>query len=138
VSQWLLFNAKFRFFFSYSMARTSYFPWDSNSRVESKICIIDIWFFSPKQTSLMSKNKDWLDRNQDNVSVWNHISNHGLLLQWAYIKKTHDMLLNVKELLLFAYKREMNIDTSYWSSECETTYLTTDCCFNELALWKSN
>jgi hypothetical protein len=33
--------------------------------------------------ALRSKNKDWLARNQDNVSEWGDISFRGLLFQWA-------------------------------------------------------
>ena len=31
----------------------------------------------------MRKSKDWLDRNQDNVSEWGDMSIRGLLFQWA-------------------------------------------------------
>jgi hypothetical protein len=31
----------------------------------------------------MSKSKDWLDRNQDNVSEWNNVSTNRLLFQWS-------------------------------------------------------
>jgi hypothetical protein len=31
----------------------------------------------------MSKSKDWLARNKNNVSVWSDMSTHGLLFQWA-------------------------------------------------------
>ena len=37
--------------------------------------------FSAKNTLLRRKNKDWLARNQDNVSEWGDISIHGLLFQ---------------------------------------------------------
>jgi hypothetical protein len=33
------------------------------------------------QTALKRKNKDWLARNQDNVSEWDDMSISGLLLQ---------------------------------------------------------
>jgi hypothetical protein len=34
-------------------------------------------------TALRRKNKDWLARNQDNVSEWGDMSTRGLLFQWA-------------------------------------------------------
>ena len=43
--------------------------------------------FSAKQVVLRSKSKDWLTRNQNNVSEWSDISTHGLLFQWASTMK---------------------------------------------------
>ena len=42
---------------------------------------IGICCFSAKHAALSSKSKDWLVRNQDNVSEWSDISNLGLLFQ---------------------------------------------------------
>ena len=42
---------------------------------------IGICCFSAKHTTLRRKNKDWLDRNQNNVSEWNDMSTGGLLFQ---------------------------------------------------------
>ena len=42
---------------------------------------IGICSFSTKHTALRRKNKDWLPRNQDNVSEWSGMSIRGLLLQ---------------------------------------------------------
>ena len=42
---------------------------------------IGICCFSAKHTALRSKNKDWLDRNQDNVSVCSGMSTRTLLFQ---------------------------------------------------------
>jgi hypothetical protein len=39
--------------------------------------------FSSKHASLKRKSKDWLARNQDNVSEWSDMSIRGLLFQWA-------------------------------------------------------
>ena len=39
---------------------------------------IGICCFSAKQAALERKNKDWLARNQDNVSEWGDMSIHGL------------------------------------------------------------
>ena len=44
---------------------------------------IGICCFSAKHAALRSKNKDWLARNQNNVSEWSELSIHGLLFQWA-------------------------------------------------------
>jgi hypothetical protein len=42
---------------------------------------IGICCFSFKHTALRRKGKDWLARNQDNVSEWGDMSIHGLLFQ---------------------------------------------------------
>jgi hypothetical protein len=42
---------------------------------------IGICCFSAKYTALKRKSKDWLDRNQDNVSEWSDMSIYGLLFQ---------------------------------------------------------
>ena len=42
---------------------------------------IGICCFSAKHASLRRKSKDWLDRNQNNVSEWSDISTRGLLFQ---------------------------------------------------------
>ena len=48
---------------------------------------IDICCFSGKHAALRRKSKDWLARNQDNVSEWGYMSLRGLLFQWASIIK---------------------------------------------------
>ena len=42
---------------------------------------IGICYFSAKHAALRSKSKDWLARNQNNVSEWGDMSIHGLLFQ---------------------------------------------------------
>ena len=42
---------------------------------------IDIFCFSDKHAALRRKSKDWLARNQDNVSVGDNMSIRGLLFQ---------------------------------------------------------
>ena len=42
---------------------------------------IGICCFSPKHAALNRKSKDWLARNQNNVSEWSDMSTHGLLFQ---------------------------------------------------------
>ena len=44
---------------------------------------IGICCFSTKHAALRSKSKDWLARNQNNVSEWSDMSTRGQLLQWA-------------------------------------------------------
>jgi hypothetical protein len=44
---------------------------------------IGICCFSAKHAALSSKRKDWLARNQNNVSEWSDISTRELLFQWA-------------------------------------------------------
>ena len=36
-----------------------------------------------KHVALRRKGKDWLARNQDNVSEWDNVSSRGLLFQWV-------------------------------------------------------
>ena len=42
---------------------------------------IGICSFSTKHIALRRKSKDWMSRNQDNVSEWEEMSIHGLLFQ---------------------------------------------------------
>ena len=42
---------------------------------------IGICCFSAKHAALRRKSKDWLDRNQNNVSEWSDMSTRGLLFQ---------------------------------------------------------
>jgi hypothetical protein len=44
---------------------------------------IGICCFSAKHTTLRRKSKDWLARNQNNVSEWSDMSARRLLFQWA-------------------------------------------------------
>jgi len=44
---------------------------------------LGICCFSAKHATLRRKSKDWLALNQDNVSVWDDMSIHGLLSQWV-------------------------------------------------------
>jgi hypothetical protein len=45
--------------------------------------------FSDKHAALRRKSKDWLARNQNNVSEWSDMSNRGLLFQWVAITKSN-------------------------------------------------
>ena len=42
---------------------------------------IGICCFSAKHAASRRKSKDWLARNQNNMSEWNNISTHGQLFQ---------------------------------------------------------
>ena len=44
---------------------------------------IGICCFSAKHTALRRKSKDWLARNQNNVSEWSDMHTHRLLFQWV-------------------------------------------------------
>jgi hypothetical protein len=48
---------------------------------------IGICCFSAKYTTLRWKSKDWLARNQNNMSEWSDMSTRGLLFQLASIIK---------------------------------------------------
>jgi hypothetical protein len=54
-------------------------PWSD----KTKDYKIGMCCFSAKPVVLRRKNKDWLARNQNNVSEWNDMSTRRLLLQWA-------------------------------------------------------
>ena len=48
---------------------------------QTKGYAIGICGFSAKDAALRRKNKDWLARNQDNMSEWGDMSIRGLLFQ---------------------------------------------------------
>jgi hypothetical protein len=48
---------------------------------QSKDYTIGICCFSAKHAALRRKSKDWLARNQKNVSEWSDISTRGLLFR---------------------------------------------------------
>jgi hypothetical protein len=48
---------------------------------------IGICCFSAKHTAIRSMSKDWLARNQNNVSEWSDMSTHRLLSQWTSTMK---------------------------------------------------
>ena len=50
---------------------------------------IGICYFFTKHTALRRKSKDWLARNQENVSEWGDMSIRGLLFQWASTIKSY-------------------------------------------------
>ena len=48
---------------------------------QTKDCTIGICCFSANHAAPSRKSKDWLARNQDNVSEWNNMSIRGLLFE---------------------------------------------------------
>jgi hypothetical protein len=54
---------------------------------QTKDYAIGICCFSAKHAALRRKSKDWLPRNQNNVSKWSDMSTRWLLFQWASIIK---------------------------------------------------
>ena len=54
-------------------------PWSG----QTKVYKMGICCFLAKHAELKRKSKDWVGRNQDNVSEWGDMSICGLLLQWA-------------------------------------------------------
>jgi hypothetical protein len=60
----------------------------SNSSPHRSLCFVKfinscepICFFSAKHATLRRKGKDWLARNQNNVSEWSNMSTRGLFFQ---------------------------------------------------------
>ena len=77
-------------------------PWSG----QTKDYKIGICCFSAKHAAFRRKSKDWLARNQDNVSKWGDISTRGLLFQWAStIKIQLSMLVEYKaDLIIISLK----------------------------------
>ena len=59
----------------------------SSSAVDRGFDKIGIYCFSAKHTALRRKSKDWLVRNQDNMSEWDDMFICGQLFQCASIIK---------------------------------------------------
>ena len=68
---------------------TSFSPWSG-------------YCFFVKYAALRRKSKDWLARNQDNVSEWDDMSIRGLLFHWASI-------IEIQLSMLVWYKAEVTI-----------------------------
>jgi hypothetical protein len=111
---------------------------------------IGICCFSAKHASLRSKSKDWLARNQDNVSEWSDMSIRGLLKHRILAKNSIlTPCMPLKKSINKTYI--LNSPTqkkSYSSTASEgtgwlgirimcpsgATCLSVDCCFSGLAL----
>ena len=61
-----------------------------------------IFGFSTKHAALRSKSKDWLARNQNNVSELSDISTRRLLLQWAGLEQRGPRHHLIENLLVLA------------------------------------
>ena len=68
---------------------------------------IGICCFSAKHAALRRKRKDWLARNQDNVSEWSHMSIRRLLFQWANTIKIQPYIVQ----RVFSYVQKLQ---SWW------------------------
>ena len=72
---------------------------------------IGVCCFSDKQAALRRKSKDWLARNQANVSEWSDMSTLGLLFQWASSIKIQ------LSVLVYSTKR-ISSSSSHWKLTC--------------------
>jgi hypothetical protein len=77
VSEWLLFNANSAIFQLY-YGENKLIINEMMMRSATKDYKIGICCFSAKHAALRRKSKDWLARNQNNVSEWSDISTRGL------------------------------------------------------------
>jgi hypothetical protein len=76
---------------------------------------IGICWFSAKHAALRRKSKDWLARNQNNVSEWSDMSTRGLLFQWSStIKIQLSVLVKYKaDLIIISLK--INLYSPWYS-----------------------
>jgi hypothetical protein len=74
---------------------------------------IGICCFSAKQAALSRKSKDWLDRNQNNVSEWRDISLCGLLHHRCAIGIIMVMILWL-DLILYVSLMSSSLSASEW------------------------
>jgi hypothetical protein len=72
-----------------------------------------MYCFPSEHVTLVSKNKDGLVRNQDNVSEWNVISTRGVLFQWASTIKIKLSVL-VSNYLIHWATRALRMEYSEW------------------------
>ena len=72
--------------------------------------------FSAKHATLRRKSKDWLARNQDNVSEWGEMSTRGLLFRWASTKKIQqNVLVYYKADLIIIISLKTNLFSPWYS-----------------------
>jgi hypothetical protein len=86
------------------LIRSKYKVVDSKKCCQTKDYNIGICSFSTKHTALRRKNKDWLPRNQDNVSEWSEMSIRGLLLQWARTKQINVTVTRISPQIVLPLK----------------------------------
>ena len=82
---------------------------------QTKYYNIGIWCFSAKHTALRRENKDWLPRNQNNVSEWSDMSNRGLLFQWVGTMKIHLSVLVQYKMDLIIISLQINLFPLWYS-----------------------
>ena len=77
-------------------------PWSGQARDYN----ISICCLFAKHVALRRKSKDWLGRNQNNVSEWSGMSTRGLLCQWAGTMKkpTERVGLEQRDLIIISLK----------------------------------
>ena len=76
---------------------------------------IGICCFSAKHAALRRKRKEWLGRNQNNVSEWGDISTRGLLFQWASTIKTQLSVLVQDKAHLIIIPLKINLLSPWYS-----------------------
>ena len=76
---------------------------------------IGICWFSAKRTELRRKSKDWLARNQNNVSEWGNMSIRELLLQWASTIKIQLRVLVYYRVDLIIISLKINLFSPWYS-----------------------
>ena len=77
--------------------------------------VIGMCCFSAKYAALRRKSKDWLARNQDNVSGCADISTRGLLFQWASIIKNTTKRVGLVQSGPYHYFIEINLFSPWYS-----------------------
>jgi hypothetical protein len=82
---------------------------------QTKDYTIGICCFSAKHAALRRKRKEWLGRNQNNVSEWGDISTRGLLFQWASTIKTQLSVLVQDKAHLIIIPLKINLLSPWYS-----------------------
>jgi hypothetical protein len=79
--------------------------------------------FSAKHVAIRSKSKDWMARNQNNVSMWSDMSIRGLLFQWAStIKIQLSMLVkNKADLIIISLK--INLFSPWYTMQLKNCWI---------------
>ena len=76
---------------------------------------IGIRCFSAKHVALRSKSKDWLARNQNNLSEWGDMSIRRLLFQWASIIKNPNQRVGLEKADLIIISLKINLFSPWYS-----------------------
>ena len=86
-------------------------PWSR----QTKDYEIGICCFSTKHAASRRKSKDWLVRNQNNVSEWNDMSTSRLLFQWASTIKIQLSVLVYNKADLIIISLKINLFSPWYS-----------------------